>query len=64
LLDDIQEKLCVENHAASELADLDDRNQAGGVLAPMTRLQNSALHNRTGKPDRRKGTDRALSFDR
>lgn len=46
MLDAIQEKLGVENHAASELADLEMETKPEDVLAEIARLQRSALRNR------------------
>jgi uncharacterized membrane protein len=43
MLDAIQEKLGVENHAASELADLEMETKPEDVLAEITRLQRSAF---------------------
>jgi len=43
MLDAIQEKLGVENHAASELADLEMETKPEDVLAEIARLQRSAL---------------------
>jgi len=46
MLDAIQEKLGVENHAASELADLEMETKPEDVLAEIARLQRSAFRNR------------------
>ena len=43
MLDAIQEKLGVENYAASELADLEMETKPEDVLAEIARLQRSAL---------------------
>jgi uncharacterized membrane protein len=45
MIDAIQEKLGVENHAASELADLEMETRPEDVLAEIARLQRSALRN-------------------
>jgi uncharacterized membrane protein len=45
MLDAIQEKLGVENHEASELADLEMETKPEDVLAEIARLQRSALRN-------------------
>jgi uncharacterized membrane protein len=45
MIDAIQEKLGVENHAASELADLEMETKPEDVLAEIARLQRSALRN-------------------
>src|SRR4029079_6982191 len=42
MLDAIQEKLGIENHAASELADLEMETKPEDVLAEIERLQHSA----------------------
>ena len=44
MLDAIQEKLGVENHAASELADLEMETRPEDVLAEIARLQRSAVN--------------------
>jgi len=46
MLDAIQEKLGVENHAASELADLEMETKPEDVLAEIARLQRSAFRQR------------------
>lgn len=43
MLDAIQDKLGIENHAASELADLEMETRPEDVLAEIARLQHSAL---------------------
>src|SRR6266480_2393927 len=43
MLDAIQEKLGIENHAASELADLEMETRPEDVLAEIARLQTAAL---------------------
>jgi len=44
MLDAIQEKLGIENHTASELADLEMETRPEDVLAEITRLQHAAFH--------------------
>jgi uncharacterized membrane protein len=45
MLDAIQEKLGIENHAASELADLEMETRPEEVLAEIARLQRLAIRN-------------------
>jgi uncharacterized membrane protein len=58
MLDAIQEKLGVENHAASELADLEMETKLEDVLAEIARLQRSALRNESPLGDTPSGAMR------
>ena len=49
MLDAIQEKLGVENHAASELADLEMEARPEDALSGIARLQASALRNEASR---------------
>jgi hypothetical protein len=60
MLDAVQEKLGVENHEASELADLEMETRPEDVLAEIARLQHSALANKP--PDRTTSLDTQRSL--
>jgi uncharacterized membrane protein len=51
MLDAIQEKLGIENHAASELADLEMETRPEDVLAEIARLQRLAIRNESPPKD-------------